>query len=258
MRRWIHLAIAGLAAGALSACAMTTAGQGSPIPKTTSEPGFGTSSVFILGGIHQAHEKAKRYTYERMGEIFDHLRPDVLCVEVEQRFLDDGSYNGMPNEFRRAVTPSARRLGIPIVGIDWWDEAKGKQWEQLQAKAYSDPALGSEAALIGGVFQLLNDYFQEKDFREINSPRITSLWEAKSELKYEVYRQHPAYRFLSEFERERNDHMVENVAQALSRHPAKRVLVAVGIDHKYYLERELRRRGVRVLTSEEVAAEWWQ
>lgn len=257
MPHWNRLAIVGLAASALSACA-TNAGQRPPTANSTSSLPGTASSVFVVGGIHQAHEKAKKYTYERMGEVFDHLRPDVLCVEVQQKFLDDGSDKGMPYDFRKFMVPSARKLSLPIVGIDWWDDAKGKQWEQLQQKAYSDPALGAEAALIGGVFQLLNDYFMEKDFQDINSSEITALWEAKSELKYEVYRQNAAYRSLFEFERERNDHMVENVLQALSNHPGKRALIGVGIDHKYYLERELRRRGVRVLTVKEVMAEWWR
>ena len=29
------------------------------------------AGVFVLGGIHQTHEEAKLYTYERMGELHD-------------------------------------------------------------------------------------------------------------------------------------------------------------------------------------------
>ncbi|MBI2841317.1 MAG: hypothetical protein HYX75_23620 [Acidobacteria bacterium] len=238
--------VAGLASALASAC-MANRAVRPPV-----------ASVFVIGGIHQAHEQAKKYTYERMGELGDHLRPDVLLVEAEQKFLDDGSDSGMPRDFATFMVPSARRRGVPIVGIDWWDEEKGRRWEELQQQAFSDPELAVDAALIGGMFQLLDAYFVESDFEEINAAEITALWEAKSELKYAVYRRHPAYRFLAAFERERNDHMADNILAALAHHPDKRALVAVGIDHKYYLERELRRRGVRVLTVAEVMAEWWR
>lgn len=33
-----------------------------------------TGGVFVLGGIHQSHEKAKYYTYERPGEIYQQLK----------------------------------------------------------------------------------------------------------------------------------------------------------------------------------------
>lgn len=42
-----------------------------------------SGGVFVLGGIHQTHETAKYYTYERMGEIYQQLKPDVLCVETQ-------------------------------------------------------------------------------------------------------------------------------------------------------------------------------
>ena len=37
-----------------------------------------TGGVFVLGGIHQSHDKAKYYTYERMGEIYQQLKPDII------------------------------------------------------------------------------------------------------------------------------------------------------------------------------------
>jgi hypothetical protein len=234
-----------------------TAANASPSPTDTLTVPAISSQVFVLGGIHQAHENAEKYTYERMGEIFEHLQPDVLCVEVEQKSLDDGSDQGMPRDFKTFMLPAARKRGTPIVGIDWWDETKGSKWQELQSKAFADPALSADAALVGGVFQLLDDYFHTKDLRDINSPEITALWAAKSEVKYRAYRQHLEYRFLFDFEQERNAHMAANLLQALARFPSKRVLVAVGIDHKYYLERELRRRGVKVLEVDEALAKWW-
>lgn len=224
--------------------------------RTTSkrQPSPQATEVFVVGGIHQSHERAKLYTYQRMGQLVSELRPELLCVEVEQRYIDDGSDRGMPYDFQKFMVPLARKEGIPVVGIDWWDEKRGDTWKQLQKEAFADPTIAPETALLGGLFRLLNGYFQERDFAEINSPEITALWEAQNEMKYKVFRQHPKYKAIDEFEKDRNNHMVENILQAIRLHPGKRVLVAVGIDHKYYIERELRRRGIRTLQVDEVIA----
>ena len=216
------------------------------------------AGVFVLGGIHQAHEEAKFYTYERMGEVYEHLKPDVLAVECVRAHVEDGSFTGMPFDFKRAILPLAVEDQIPIYGIDWWDEAGGEEWQTLQMEAQRDSVVAADIMLLGGMFGLLNAYFCEKDFRDINSDEITAVWSAKSELKYAVLRRSPRYRRIAEFEEERNDHMVSNIMDVVARHPGSRVLVAVGIDHKYYIESALREQGVPVLSVEEVLDSWWK
>jgi hypothetical protein len=90
--------------------------------------------VFVIGGIHQSHEGARFYTYERLGELFDLLAPDLLCVEVLQRHLDDGTDTGMPRDFRTHMVPRARAAGIPVVGIDWWHDSRGEEWRRCRPR----------------------------------------------------------------------------------------------------------------------------
>lgn len=239
-----------------------TSGALDPVkPCATAKNAISNSSkagIFIVGGIHQGHDKARTYTYQRMGEIYQHLHPDVLGVEVEQKYLDDGSEHGMPYDFAKFMVPLAKKDHIPIIGIDWWDKEKGEKWKKLQNLAGDDSRFEAEANLIGGMFKLLNDYFEQKDFVEINGPEVTDLWAAKNLLKYNMFNQYPEYRFITEFEKERNERMVENIVRAASQYPDKRILIGVGIDHKSYLERALRSRGLRVLNVCEVIGEWWR
>ncbi|MCK4528877.1 hypothetical protein KAW18_16025 [candidate division WOR-3 bacterium] len=214
--------------------------------------------VFVIGGIHQSHKNAQLYTYERMCEIYQHLKPDILCVETEQKYIDDGSDIGMPFDFQKFMVPFARKDKIPIFGIDWWDREKGEKWKKLQQKAFTDSTLIPEIELIGGMFSLLNDYFKAKDFKEINSRYTTDIWAAKSDFKYHILSQHPEYKFIVEFEEERNNRMVQNIIRIVKSHPDDRILIAVGIDHKYYIERELQKKGIRVLYVEEIIREWWK
>lgn len=214
--------------------------------------------IFILGGIHQAHEKASLYTYQRMGDIYRHLQPEVLAVECEQKFIEDKTYKGMPYDFRRYMVPAAVKDRIPIYGIDWWDEQSGKEWQQLQERAGNDKKLKPEIALFEGLFGLLDEYFLVKDFQEINAEEITSLWAAKSEFKYNVLSRHQKYRRISEYEDMRNRHILENIVAVAHKHPTAKILVAIGIDHKYFLERALREKGLRVFPVNEVIKKWWR
>jgi hypothetical protein len=223
--------------------------------ETTRQPGAG--AVFIIGGIHQTHERAKKYTYARMGEIYRHLHPDALCVEGEQKYIDDGAYHLMPFDFSRYMVPQAKKDGIPIAGIDWWD-ASGERWLELQKKSGEDARVASAEAVYGGLFQTLNDYFTDGDFVEVNAPEVTALWAAKNRFREHVLEQYPEYRFIVEFERTRNQHMADKLSQCIAAHPGKRVLVAVGIDHKFWLEEALRESGVRVLEVDDVMREWWR
>lgn len=212
-----------------------------------SEPG-----VFVLGGIHQAHETARYYTYERMGEIYRLLKPDILCVETRQESVEDGSFRGTPYDFINFMIPLAQNDHTPIYGIDWWNPEQGTKWRELQQKAYNDTTLSSEISFIGGMFSLFDDYFENKDYMEINSQYITSLWKAKNEFKYHVFAQHPEYAFIEEFENERNNHIVENILRVIAENPDKNILVAIGIDHKYYIEDRLASSGIRVYQVDEL------
>lgn len=211
-----------------------------------------SGKAFILGGIHQSHEKAKYYTYERMGEIYQQLKPDILCVETKQKFVDDGSFKETPFDFKKFMIPLAQKDKTPIYGIDWWDNDKGKKWQELQKKAFNDSSLISEIKLFGGMFSLFNEFFENRNFEEINSQYVANLWKAKNEFKYHVFSLHPEYKFITEFENERNNHIVDNILKVIKENPYKKILIAVGIDHKYYIENELKKYGVKVYQVENI------
>lgn len=205
-----------------------------------------SGGVFVLGGIHQSHERAKYYTYERMGEIYLQLKPDILCVETKQKYVDDKSFKETPFDFKKFMIPLAQKDEIPIYGIDWWDNEKGGKWQELQQKAFNDTSLMSEIKLFGGMFSLFNEYFENRDFEDINSRYITNLWKTKNEFKYQIYSQHQEYKFIAEFENERNMHIVEKILKIIRENPSKKILVAIGIDHKYYIEKELEKNGIKI------------
>ncbi|OFX56972.1 MAG: hypothetical protein A2046_05415 [Bacteroidetes bacterium GWA2_30_7] len=208
--------------------------------------------IFVLGGIHQAHEKAKFYTYKRMGELYKELKPDILLVETQQKYVTDNSFTGTPYDFNKFMIPMALTDKTPIFGIDWWDDVKGKRWEDLQQILYKDSTLTDEINLFGNMFQILDEYFINKDFKEINSIYITNLWKAKSEFKYHIMLQNPAYKFIAEYEQERNDHIVADILEIVKTNPGKKILIAIGIDHKYFIENKLQENNIKVYQVDEI------
>jgi hypothetical protein len=96
------------------------------------------------------------------------------------------------------------------------------------------------------MFVILDRYFEMKDFEEINSRYITNLWKAKNEFKYHIFSQSPEYHFIVDYENQRNNRIVENIREVALNNPDKKILVAIGIDHKYYIEEMLHSLGVRV------------
>ncbi len=211
-----------------------------------------TGGVFVLGGIHQSHEKAKIYTYERMGEIYKELKPDILLVETLPKYATDKSFKGTPYDFSKFMVPLALKDSTPIYGIDWWDKEKGEKWRILQKELFRDSSFLAEINLFGSMFTILNGYFVEKNFAEINSEFITNIWKAKSEFKYSVMRQNLKYSFIADYEKERNDSIVANVLHIVKNNPNKKILVAIGIDHKYYIEDKLRELNIKVYRTDEI------
>jgi hypothetical protein len=187
-----------------------------------------------------------------MGDIYQQLNPDILCVETQQKYVDDSSFTRTPYDFLKFMIPLAQKETTPIYGIDWWDNEKGDKWQDLQQTAFRDTALISEVNLFGGMFVILDEYFENKDFEEINSRYITNLWKAKNEFKYNVFSQHPEYRFIVEFENQRNNQIVENIRKVVVENPGKNVLVSIGIDHKYYIEEKLQNLGIKVYQIENI------
>lgn len=217
------------------------------LSQTTSQGG-----VFVLGGIHQSHERAKTYTYSRMGEIYRELKPDILLVETQPKYVLDKSFKGTPFDFIKFMIPLAQKDSTPIYGIDWWDNTKGEEWIQRQKDFFHDTTYSSEIELLGNLFSMLNNYFVEKDFAEINSTLITNIWKAKNEFKYSLMEQSLTYKTIAAYEKERNKNIAANILEIVRRYPDKKILIAIGIDHKYFIEDRLKENGIKVYQTDEI------
>jgi hypothetical protein len=78
--------------------------------------------VYLLGTIHQAHQRSDVYSLWHIEALIDHLKPDLLLVESRPEELARDNWADGPIEMPFASL-TARSLGIRVDGIDWWQKA---------------------------------------------------------------------------------------------------------------------------------------
>jgi hypothetical protein len=78
--------------------------------------------VYLLGTIHTAHCTSEAYSLWHLDAVIDHLRPDLVLVESRPQELARDNWGDGPVEMPFASL-TARRLGIAVDGIDWWDKS---------------------------------------------------------------------------------------------------------------------------------------
>jgi hypothetical protein len=82
-------------------------------------------TVYLLGTIHKDHCTSRSYSLWHIAAVIDHLKPELLLVESRPEELTNDNWADGPIEMPFASL-TARSLGIPVDGIDWWQRAGSK------------------------------------------------------------------------------------------------------------------------------------
>lgn len=83
------------------------------------------SEVLFLGTVHDMHFSFDEYGFHHLKAVLLNYEPDVLLVESRQVELELGNYADGPIEMFY-LSMIARNLGIPVIGIDWFDHKSHK------------------------------------------------------------------------------------------------------------------------------------
>jgi hypothetical protein len=81
--------------------------------------------VVFLGTVHDLHFTFEQYGFHHLKAVVKNYKPDVLLVESRQSELEIGNYADGPIEMFY-LSMIARKLGIPVFGIDWYDHNSHK------------------------------------------------------------------------------------------------------------------------------------
>jgi hypothetical protein len=78
--------------------------------------------IYLLGTMHGEHLKSERYSLWHLQAVIVHLQPDLLLVESRPEEIAKDNWGDGPVEMTFAAL-TARTLGIPVQGMDWWVKA---------------------------------------------------------------------------------------------------------------------------------------
>jgi hypothetical protein len=81
--------------------------------------------VYLLGTIHGDHLSSSAYSLAHLQAVIANLKPDLLLLESRPEELAKGNWGDGPIEMPVASL-TARDLGIPVAGIDWWQKSSSK------------------------------------------------------------------------------------------------------------------------------------
>ncbi len=201
-----------------------------------------TTEVLVLGTIHGMNQPG--CTFGNLMDVFDAVAPEALAVEIRPEALASGDLLDGPIEMSLLVY-LARQRSLPVAGIDWWRTADFARF--LAERPVDEPAREQEElAAAEREFGPESPY----DLFRINGPAWTELMRREHDIaiRYEGDRGNWGWT-------QRNLWMAHRLARFVSQHRGRRILVAVGAEHRYFLLDELRREpDVKLLDLESFAA----
>lgn len=194
------------------------------------------TKVAIIGSLHEYHHKLKGYSFQSIKKLISSKKPDVICIEVKPENYKGKGTKFAPYEYREVLMPFLLKTGAKIEPFDWGNE----DWSELMAEQKSlskDPKTsGLFKAIINPVELLLKHSgsmeIAELDHKFFNSPFMDDWISSAYSLLSEAF---PGNK-ISKIANERNRNMARLLIAAIRRNPGKKILVLVGIEHKYALK----------------------
>lgn len=211
------------------------------------------TEVFVLSTLHQFHGKNNSYTFEKLSQIVEGYRPDIIAVELTPEDLRTRKEQKTKVEYQKSIFPSADKIGAKMVPLE---PAEPKFSELVGLIRASDSELREKkpdaaegfSAYVDALYGYLFGYW--KSAAEVNSARTDALSEVKHNYQNSLYgeKQEKGWEGW-------NSHFLEKILETARANKGSRILVTVGAEHSYWLRKKLRNEeGIRLVEAETVLA----
>jgi hypothetical protein len=210
-----------------------------------------TTEVFVLSTMHQYHGEDNSYTFNKLSEIVEGYRPDVIAVELTFADLDSRKEQKTKHEYQKSIFPTADKLKAKMVPMEPADPTFSKLVGLIRAsEAELNETRPDAAAAFLKYVDLLYGYLFKywKSASEVNSKQTDAMFEVKHNYQNDLFG-----------EKQRrgwegwNTHFLEKIKEAVRANPGKRIIVIVGAEHSYWLRQKLRvQEGIRLVEPDEV------
>ena len=182
----------------------------------------------LFGSMHSA-KMMKRFGLddERVRELFDRFKPDILCGEVRREdYEENRAYQG-PAEYRRFIFPYCKERGIKFVPCDQYEDADteyARRMDQIRVpfKDFIEANRLMKAYMKVGKSSAIP--FNSDDFNAIVEEKQAFQRKYDPEAHDIVWVN-------------RNNAIVDNVLRVIQENPGANVLVVFGAEHIYWLKK---------------------
>ncbi|MBK9162700.1 MAG: hypothetical protein IPM21_02060 [Acidobacteria bacterium] len=200
--------------------------------------GKGKSEVLVLGTLHQFHEKTSGYSFADLSRIIETIKPDILATELTPEALENRSEQKTKQEYQRSIFPLLEKHGYLAIPM----EPAEPEYSRLvgifraSSKEFNEKFPQKSEAFSVYSNQLYEYLFEKwKSAEAVNSDETDALFEVKHEFQNALFGPNEEAAWDGW-----NSHFLKQILAAAKQHPGKRVLVLVGVEHTYWLRKELK------------------
>jgi hypothetical protein len=206
---------------------------------------FDKTEIMILGTIHGMHKSNEFYSYEDVFSIVDNFRPNVIGVEIRDEDISQTrEYLNRYYPYEMVETKFRYENNCSIYGFDWLGKSiEGKLIPEKYFETLDIKMLEKE-------FDAAQEYIRVKDMLEvINKIRIQFIinhtveecndgkYDIANEIFYsqlEVGLKETRYEQISDFYKERDAQIDNNMIKIIEGNKGKRILFLTGVDHRTF------------------------
>jgi len=202
--------------------------------------------VIILGTLHLGLEKAPEHV-KILRQILTDIKPDVICGELSPEGLQKIPSSRILPEYTSAILPYAIENEVVIIPLEPSDNGSFKSASiKKQKEAMEEIKSTDSGKAVNTFIEKLANSFLSKLVDVIKTDGVYENLQRREydllfmESWYEINRE-----YLPRFDEqwnEWNEYFLSKIEGAISNYRGKRILVTVGLDHKYWLWRRLEMR----------------
>jgi hypothetical protein len=209
------------------------------------------TKIFVLSALHQLHEQTKYYSFETLSQIIEKQKPDVLAVELTPSDLEMRKEQKTKQEYQRSVFPLLDKHKYAVVPLE---PAEPKFSQIVTLVREAEKELREKSPEKGEAFSVYNRLLFDYFFKtwtsplDVNSAQTDALLEVKHNYQNELFGSKQ-----SEGWESWNRHFLEVILDAAQKYQGKKIVVLVGVEHSYWLRKELsKNQDLILLKSEQV------
>lgn len=195
--------------------------------------------IIVLGTIHKLHYKISYYNMKVLKNLIKEINPDIICAELSQDQLDGIVTCKSKPEYPEIIIPLASKEGYNIIpiqpntseGISWGKERelvvkriKAESSEDIKLECYYEFERIFQKTIVCESLKMLQskkiDLLYEMAY-EYCKKLLPSLWRVKEKWNMKLYR---------------------GISASIKENPEKKILITVGLAHKFWLNKKLSQR----------------